>query len=138
MHSAQPQHIDTTAAPVRPVWKTLRLAAREDEPEFVHLFHLWAAKVGIAEFDLARVHAMFHRAVTQDRAALVVAGKPVVGMVLLGYRHDWFSPTAQMAVLATIVDLDHKEARAAQELVAFSRQPVSGLEAAVRRLAGGA
>jgi hypothetical protein len=121
----------------KPTWQALRRATHADEEEFVRLFLAWAAEAGIEDFSLDKVRQMFSRALRQDRAALIVAGKPghLQGFVLLGFSYVWFSIGAQMTSLCAFIDPKHRHSGAAEELLAFAHQPISHQEKAIELLA---
>jgi ribosomal protein S18 acetylase RimI-like enzyme len=91
----------------------------------------WAAESEVQNFSLDKVRAAFDRAVRQDRAALIIAGRPghLLGMVLLGFSYVWFADGAQMTMLAAFVDPGYRQSAVGKELIEFSRRPVHQQEA---------
>jgi hypothetical protein len=132
-------HTENSAAfqsPHDTSFPALRRGEWEDESEFVRLFRAMANEAGIEDFNIHKVRAMFHRAIRQDRAALVVAGNhhQLWGMALFGYQYPWYADGARMTVLSVFVDVEQRESSAAEELHSLSRLPVSQQKQALELL----
>jgi hypothetical protein len=141
-HLVQSDLIDkplpATAEPTPSAWRRVRLANRDDEPEFLRLFELMAEERGFVDYDRHRVMAQFDRAVSHNRCELIVAdGKDggLIGFALIGMDYVWFSPAAQQTLLGVFVEREHRETARARILTRFSEQPAVQFEQSIERLA---